>query len=77
MHENQCHNSTELWVEIKTSPEKPDLTPPPEIVSERVVKIVREKKISDRVRILSFDWRNLVHVQKIAPDILKAILNNP
>ena len=65
----QCHRSIELWIEIKTTPEKPDLTPPPEIVSEVVVKILREEKIADRARILSFDWRNLVHVQKIAPDI--------
>ncbi len=69
LHGHQCRKSTELWIEIKTSPEKPDLTPAPEVVAEAVVRIVSEKKISDRVRILSFDWRNLVHVQKIAPDI--------
>ncbi len=77
LHKQQCHKAIELWIEIKTSPEKSDLTPAPEVVAEAVVKIVREKKISDWVRILSFDWRNLVHVQKIAPDILKAILKNP
>ena len=65
----QCPKPIELWVEIKTTPEKPELTPAPEMVSERVVKILREANISDRARILSFDWRNLVHVQKIAPDI--------
>jgi len=69
LHKQHCHNSIELWIEIKTTPEKPDLTPPPEVVSEMVVKILREENISDHVRILSFDWRNLVHVQKIAPDI--------
>jgi glycerophosphoryl diester phosphodiesterase len=65
----QCAPATQLWVEIKTSPEAPDLTPPPEIVSEMVIKILREEKISKRTRILSFDWRNLAHVQKIAPEI--------
>jgi glycerophosphoryl diester phosphodiesterase len=69
LHRHQCRKSTELWIEIKTSPEKPDLTPAPEVVVEAVVRIMREKKISDRARILSFDWRSLVHVQKIAPDI--------
>ena len=69
LHRHQCRKSTELWVEIKTTPEKPDLTPAPEVVAEAVVKILREEKISDRTRILSFDWRNLVHFQKIAPDI--------
>jgi len=71
----KCNPDTRLWVEIKTSPEKSDLTPPPEIVSERVVKILREENISDRTRILSFDWRNLVHVQKIAPDISTVYLS--
>jgi glycerophosphoryl diester phosphodiesterase len=69
LHKKQCHKPIELWIEIKTTPEKPALTPAPEMVSEMVVKILREENISDRVRILSFDWRNLVHVQKIAPDI--------
>ena len=65
----RCDASSQLWVEIKTSPEKPNLTPPPETVSEAVIKLLREEKIAHRSRILSFDWRNLVHVQKIAPDI--------
>jgi glycerophosphoryl diester phosphodiesterase len=65
----QCRLSIELWIEIKTTPETPGLTPPPETVSEMVVKILREENISDRARILSFDWRNLLHVQKIAPEI--------
>lgn len=69
MLKQQCNKSIELWIEIKTTPEKPDLTPSPETVSEMVVKLLREENISDRARILSFDWRNLVHVQKIAPDI--------
>jgi glycerophosphoryl diester phosphodiesterase len=69
LHKKQCDRATQLWIEIKTSPEKPDLTPPLEVVSEMVVKILRAEKISDRTRILSFDWRNLVHVQKIAPEI--------
>ena len=69
LHRQQCQKSIELWIEIKTTPEAPGLTPPPEVVSEMVVKILGEENISDHVRILSFDWRNLVHVQKIAPDI--------
>ena len=69
LHKQQCHRSTELWIEIKTTPEEPGLTPAPEIISEMVVKILREENISDHARILSFDWRNLVHVQKIAADI--------
>lgn len=69
LYTRQCYKPIELWIEIKTTPERSGLTPAPEIVSEMVVKILREENISERVRILSFDWRNLVHVQKIAPDI--------
>ena len=69
LHQKKCGPATQLWIEIKTTPEKPELTPPPQVVSEMVVQILREEKVSDRARILSFDWRNLVHVQKIAPDI--------
>ena len=75
LHRHQCRKSTELWIEIKTSPEKPDLTPAPEVVVEAVVKILREEKISDQVRILSFDWRSLVHIQKVAPDIPSVYLS--
>jgi glycerophosphoryl diester phosphodiesterase len=64
-----CAPATQLWIEIKTSPEHPDLTPPPEVVAEAVLQSVRTHKISKQVLILSFDWRALVHVQKIAPQI--------
>jgi len=60
---------TQLWVEIKTSPEKPNMTPSPEVVADAVVQVLREENFAGRVRILSFDWRALVHVQKIAPEI--------
>ena len=65
----QCDPQTQLWIEIKTSPEKPELTPPPETVSKTVIQILRTENVSERARILSFDWRNLVYLQKIAPDI--------
>jgi glycerophosphoryl diester phosphodiesterase len=66
---NSCQPSTQLWIEIKTSPEKPNLTPSPEAVADAVVNIVRREKLTERTRVLSFDWRALVHVQKIAPEI--------
>lgn len=66
---NSCPPATQLWIEIKTSPEKPDLTPLPEVVAEAVVDVVRQERLTERTRILSFDWRALVHVQKIAPEI--------
>jgi glycerophosphoryl diester phosphodiesterase len=67
---------TELWIEIKTSPEKPDMTPPPESVINAVVHLLKEEKVVNRARILSFDWRSLVHVQKIASDIPTVYLSH-
>ena len=64
-----CSPATELWAEIKTNPEKPALTPAPEAVADAVVMILKQEGFEERSRILSFDWRALVHVQKIAMDI--------
>ncbi len=59
--------SVQLWIEIKTSPEEPDKAPPPETVAESIVALLKEEKFIHHVKILSFDWRSLIHVQKIAP----------
>ena len=67
---------TRLCIEIKTSPEKPEMTPLPEVVADAVVKILREENVSDRALILSFDWRPLLHVQKIAPGIHQVFLSS-
>ena len=69
LQKKQCGPETQFWIEIKTTPEKPEMTPPPQTVSKTVIRILRQEKVSHRARILSFDWRNLVHIQKIAPDI--------
>ena len=69
-----CSPSTRLFVEIKTSPEEPELALPPEAVSDRVVKMVRTEEIAERTWILSFDWRNLVHIQKTAPELATVYL---
>ena len=69
--------NTKLWIEIKTSPEKPALSWGPEVVAEAVVRLLREENFSMRAFILSFDWRALVHVQKIAPKIATLYLSVP
>ena len=67
--ENSPNTATQLWIEIKTSPESPRLTPPPETVAEHVVVLLQEHRFTQRVKILSFDWRSLVHIQKLAPTV--------
>jgi glycerophosphoryl diester phosphodiesterase len=66
---SKCDPATQFWVEIKTNPEKPDLTPAPEAVADAVVQLLRMQNFSGQVRILSFDWRALVHIQKLGPEI--------
>jgi glycerophosphoryl diester phosphodiesterase len=74
MFKKSCGLSTRLFVEIKTSPEEPNMTPPPELVSDSVIKMLRAEGIAERTWIPSFDWRNLVHIQKIAPEVTPVYL---
>lgn len=69
-------HTTELWIEIKTSPEKPDLTPSPEKVADAVLGVLREEGVLSRTRILSFDWRSLVHAQRISPEVPTVYLSH-
>ena len=63
------NKNTNLWIEIKTSPEKPEMTPSPQSVASAVIKLLNEEDFMCRAQILSFDWRALAHVQKIAPEV--------
>ena len=65
----KCDSATQLWIEIKTNPEEPDLTPAPATVADAVVQLLRLQNLTGRVRILSFDWQSLVHIQKLAPEV--------
>ena len=69
------NTTVEFWIEMKTSPLKPQLTPPPETVAGAVISLVREAGVADRTVLQSFDWRSLVHAQKVAPEIATAYLS--
>jgi glycerophosphoryl diester phosphodiesterase len=69
LFKQSCRPSTRLFVEIKTSPEEPNLAPTPEAVADQVVNMLKAAGIAERTWILSFDWRNLVHIQRTAPAI--------
>ena len=58
-----------LNLEIKTSPLAPDETETPERIATALVALVDKAGFRTRVRIQSFDWRNLIHLRRIAPDI--------
>lgn len=61
--------SVQIWVEIKTSPEKPKVSGDPETVARAVLAILAQEKFAARTKILSFDWRVLKHVQKMNASI--------
>lgn len=63
-----------LNIEIKTSPMAAAETAAPERISDALVAMLDRFKFRARVRIQSFDWRNLVHLAKVVPDIRLSFL---
>jgi glycerophosphoryl diester phosphodiesterase len=72
----KCPEEARLWIEIKTDPEKANLTASPETVADAVTTLLREQNFSARACILSFDWRALAQVQKISPEIPTVYLSH-
>jgi glycerophosphoryl diester phosphodiesterase len=56
-------------IELKVSPLRPDETLDPETYTQRVLELVRKEGMEARTNVLSFDWRTLRVVQKMAPKI--------
>jgi glycerophosphoryl diester phosphodiesterase len=61
-------------IETKISPLAPDETPAPADFARALVAEIRKAGVADRSIVQSFDWRTLVTVQKIAPEIKTAYL---
>jgi len=62
-------------IETKLDPEHPGETLPPEPFARAVVDEIRKAGMASRSQILSFDWRTLQVVQKIAPEIQTVYLS--
>ncbi len=56
-------------IETKVRPDSPDKTLPPEAFATALVAEIRKAGMQQRVQILSFDWRTLQVVQRIAPEM--------
>lgn len=63
----QGNTQVQFAIETKITPQRPDQTPDPERFAQLLLKEVRDHGMQDRVQILSFDWRTLQAVQKLAP----------
>jgi glycerophosphoryl diester phosphodiesterase len=62
-------NGVRFAIETKITPTSGGDTPDPSTFAKLVVAAVRDAGMSARVDVLSFDWRTLVEVKKIAPEI--------
>lgn len=56
-------------IETKSFPDKPEYTPPPEEFARLVLAQVRKYKLEKRIILQSFDFRTLVAMRKLAPEI--------
>lgn len=56
-------------IETKLTPDNPQETPDPQAFAGAVVSEIRKAGFAARSQILSFDWRTLQVVQRIAPEI--------
>jgi glycerophosphoryl diester phosphodiesterase len=61
------NTQVQLAIETKITPQRPDQTPDPERFVQLLLKDIKDHGMSERVQILSFDWRTLQAVQKTAP----------
>ena len=62
-------NGVRFAIETKITPTSGADTPDAETFAKLVVAAVRDAGMSGRVEVLSFDWRTLVEVKKLAPEI--------
>jgi glycerophosphoryl diester phosphodiesterase len=63
----QGHTQVKFAIETKITPQRPDQTPEPERFVQLLLQEIKAHGMSERVQILSFDWRTLQAVQKAAP----------
>lgn len=64
-----ANNNVRFAIETKITPTSGGDTPDPATFAKLVVDAVREAGMTQRVEVLSFDWRTLVEVKKLAPGI--------
>src|SRR5207245_6479360 len=56
-------------IETKIFPQKPELTPPPEEFARMVLTVIRKHHLEACVVLQSFDFRTLIAMKTLAPEI--------
>ena len=67
-------NRVQFYIELKTDPGRPDLTPPAEEHAELVVEALRRCGVEQRSVVMSFDVPVLWALRRVAPDVRRARL---
>ena len=62
-------DTTNLFIELKFSPLKAEETKSREEISNAVAKIIKDENITEKVTVISFDWKILMYFQKIMPEV--------
>jgi glycerophosphoryl diester phosphodiesterase len=64
-------------IETKSFPDHPEYTPSPEEFSRMVLAKIRQYQLEKRIILQSFDFRTLIAMRKLAPEIrLSALIEN-
>ena len=58
-----------LAIELKTFPDHPDWTVPPQAMADAVLAVLDAAGAAGRSRIISFDWRGLRYLRRIRPQL--------
>jgi glycerophosphoryl diester phosphodiesterase len=66
-----------IYIEIKTDPTNPDVSPDPFAVTEAVLRDVEAADYADRTKIIAFDWQVLRLVAARRPGLATAHLTIP
>lgn len=63
------NNQIKFQIELKTSPVHPNWTMDPKLMAKAVAQILTEENAITRAQVHSFDWRGLIELHKINPEI--------
>lgn len=65
-----------LAVELKTFPDHPERTVPPDEMADAVLAVLEAAQALPRTRIISFDWRALNHLRRRVPGLALGYLTD-
>lgn len=61
-------------IETKITPGRPSEAPDPEVFAAAIIAAVKAHGSADRITVQSFDWRSLIAMKKLAPELTTACL---